>query len=406
MHEDTLRDTASIPACFEKQGVDAHSLSPVRLDARRASDLQPAWSFTTNAKHELRHDETLDFAFFVHARTARDILCTYPHLAGHDEDAIYDTFDRHPVHVASPIRVRLGSKTLHGELIGVPLHPKRYREQLRSVRASVVEALRYCKTRRVKIVGLGALLPSMTQYGRALVDHSDSVGITTGHSFTACCIAQHVRRVEELLNSAQSVAIIGAAGSTGRAAISALMQDGVARRMTLVDLPERLPGLAKSLQPQDNEMRLSSDLLDIRRSSVVVCVTNSPTAILRSEHLSPGCIVIDDAQPENITFETVRERPDVIVIKCLAKVPNLDCPFDFGLLPNASKSANREITFTCLAETIALAASGRSGHFTIGSPSSDQIQQISEMAARHGIGIAPFHSFPEIGSLHQHPRFC
>lgn len=401
MHEDTL----SNPASFGESKPSTSRHPPATINAPGTTSSASSWSFTTNAKHVLQQDRDLDFAFFVHARTTQDILNTYPHLHGQTEDAIYDTFQRHHVHVASPIHVQIGSQTLHGELIGVPLHPKRYREQLRSVRESLTEALRYCKTRNTKIIGLGALLPSMTQYGRALMDRSAGVGITTGHSFTAHCIAQHVRRIEELLRSEQSVAIVGAAGSTGQAAMKALMQDGVIRRMTLIDLPERLAALAKNLPLQNNELHISSALSDVKNSSVVVCVTNSATAILRSEHLPRGCIVIDDAQPENITLETVLTRPDVTVIKCLARVPNLNCPFDFGLLPPASKSAGREITFTCLAETITLAASRQSGHFTIGSPSSAQIQQIAEMASKHGIEIAPFHSFPEIGSLEEHPRF-
>lgn len=408
MHEHTFNDAATDHAFSDKPGVGTRLRSAddeTGKPLKHQASTQQTLSFTTNAKNQTRRESPLDFAFFVHARTTRDILCTYPHLEGHAEEAIYETFQRHHVHVASPIDVRVGSATLHGELIGVPLHPQRYRDQLRSVRESLVAALHYCQTRGAKIVGLGALLPSMTQYGRALIGHSAGVGITTGHSFTAYCIAEHVRQIEASLGSEQSVAVVGAAGSTGQATIKALMQDKIARRLTLVDLPERLRTLTENFRAENGVILISSNLSDIRHSAVVVCVTNSATAILRPEHLSPGCVVIDDAQPENITFETARQRPDVMVIKCLARIPNLECPFDFGLLPNLSDKSDQEIAFTCLAETIALAACNHSGHFTIGSPTTVQIQQIAEMASSHGIGIAPFHSFPEIGSLHRHPRF-
>lgn len=367
--------------------------------------MRSALSSTTNKQYKTDYEGPLDFAFFVHARDVRDIFTIYPHLNGHSEADAYDTFARHHAHIGCTIEVPCGGATLYGELIGVPLVVRDFRRQLRSVRESLFAALDYCESRQTRIVGLGALLPSMTQFGRVLAERSGSIGITTGHSFTAHAIAEHVRTVESLLGAPQSVAIVGAAGSTGRAAIHALSADSVSRRLTLVDLPERLRSLSDIAPPPTQETIITADLASIRHSSVVVCVTNSTTAILRPEFLAPDCIVIDDAQPENITYAIARQRPDVVVIKCLARVPRLQCPFDFGLLPNAPHNSKQEIVFTCLAETVTLAASGHTGHFTIGSPTREQIASIAGAASRLGITIAPFHSFPEVGEVHDHPRF-
>lgn len=362
-------------------------------------------SHTTNVRCQSDYQGSLDFAFLVHARDVNDIRQTYPHLKGCDEDVVFEHFGRTPVHVGAELEVRFGDTHLRGELIGVPLHPRQFRRQLVSVRESLKIALEYLESRGTKIAGLGALLPSLTQYGRILVGENPSVGITTGHSFTAHCIAEQVRQIEELLGETQAVAVVGAAGSTGQAVIKALGMDKVERVLTLIDLPERQKTLEALASEVDASVQCSSDLSAIKQCSVVVCVTNSPSAILRSEHLGDGCIVIDDAQPENIAYETVRERPDVTVVKCLAHIPHLHCPFDFRLLPPGLCHADKGITFTCLAETVALALSRHVGHFTIGAPTYDQIRRIAEIASSFGIGVAPFHSFPQIGPVHDLPRF-
>jgi predicted amino acid dehydrogenase len=362
-------------------------------------------TFSTDERNKIDYDGALDFAFIVHARHVDDIIRTYPHLHGHSKSDIVREFDRHHVHVGSWITATHGGRTLRGELIGVPLNHGHIRHQLRRVRESLHFALEYCSWRQTRVVGLGALLPSLTDYGRSLIEHANGIGITTGHSFTAYAIAEHVRAIESLLGAPQSVAIVGAAGSTGRACIHVLLADPVHRSLTFVDLPNRLRGLAEIIPGSRSKIAVTSDLSAICRSSVVVCVTNSSKAILRPECLAPNCIIIDDAQPENISFAMAQQRPDVIVIKCLARVPGLKCPFDFGLFSHMPTNAEQEIVFTCLAETVTLAASGHCGHFTIGSPTPAQITGIAEMASRVGVTIAPFHSFPEIGEVQSHRAF-
>lgn len=362
-------------------------------------------SFTTNQRHPVKYDGPLDFAFILHPRSIPDILRTYPHLCEETDDHVIETIARHSTHVCCSVEAHFNGSLVRGEVIAVPFLPREFRNQPRNVRESLFSIFDYCSTRQTRIIGLGGLLPSITRFGSVLAERSGNVGITTGHSFTAYSIAEYVRQIESLLGSTQSIAIVGAAGSTGRAIILALFAHATPRRFTLVDLPQRLPSLSEVIPPPDQEIVISADLSAIRHSSLVICVTNATKAIIQPEFLRHGCIVIDDAQPENISFEAARHRPDVIVIKCLARIPRLECPYDFGLFPHPPNDSTNEIAFTCLAETIALAASNHVGHFTIGSPTPKQINHIGEMAFALGISIAPFHSFPEIGTVHDHPRF-
>src|SRR5665213_3172761 len=126
---------------------------------RGAAHMENTVSHSTNKQHRIDYEGPLGFAFFVHARDVRDILSTYPHLEGYPEQAIYDIFSQHHVHIGCSIEVLLGDSTLHGELIGIPLIARDFRSQLRSVRESCFSALDYCRSRQTRIVGLGALLP-------------------------------------------------------------------------------------------------------------------------------------------------------------------------------------------------------------------------------------------------------
>ncbi len=326
----------------------------------------------------------------------------YPHLANMPEEHAFAILSQHPVHVCCQMDAALDNSILHGELIGIPFNPSQYRTQLRGVRHALTETLKYLQDRNVRIAGLGALLPSMTRLGETLLTHAGPIGITTGHSFTAYAIAEHVREIERLRGAPAHVAIIGAAGSTGQAAFLSLIADEAARRFTLIDLPQRLSATRQTMSSHARQIHVTADLAAVRECSVVICVTNATTAIIPSDILAQDAVIIDDAQQENVSYQTITERPDVTVIKCLAQVPELNCPFDFGLFPASEFPAKQHIVFTCLAETIALAASRHVGNFTVGIPTPSQIAYIAKVASSMGITIAPFHSFPQIGEIPSH----
>jgi hypothetical protein len=82
------------------------------------------------------------------------------------------------------------------------------------------------------------------------------------------------------------------------------------------------------------------------------------------------------------------------------KFPGLSCPLDLGLFGEESDpELTRELTFTCLAETILLAAAGHQGNFTIREPSDEQLALLQYLAEQLEIGIPSMHSFPEIGFI-------
>lgn len=288
-------------------------------------------SITTNQAYIPSFKGPLDFAFLVHPRNIKDIICAYPEWSLLAEDTALRRAQKSSAHVISPIQCAMNGSILHGELIAIPYTPERMYAQRREVRRALLDAIQYCENRGARIAGLGALLPSVSQAGRALARKFSGIGVTTGHTYTAIAIAEHVRAVEHCMGSGLRVVVLGAAGSTGRATVSCLRKDYGERDLVLVDLPEKHSILERVASRQQGRVQVSTSLEAIRDADILVCVTNATGALVTPDLLPENCIVIDDAQPENVSRDTIDHRPDVTVIKCLAHVPSLRCPFDLGL---------------------------------------------------------------------------
>lgn len=356
-------------------------------------------SVVTDERYRPDHWGDLDFAFLVHPRTVRDVWHTYPELWGRPAAEVMEELRHIDTHVISSIDVGWEGRRFHGELVGIPYLPEELIRDPHGARSALREVLRYCGYRGARMVGLGALLPSLTRAGSMLANEFHAPGITTGHGYTALAIAWHVAGVSCVLGlDSPSVAVVGAAGSTGRAAIRCMNRLGE-QNLILVDRPEKHALLQRFAGELDGNVRIGTDLSALRQARIVVCVTNSVRALIQADMLSEGCVVIDDAQPENVSRQVAEERPDVTVLKCLAHVPGLNFPFDMEFFPKSLREQTREYTYTCLAETILLSAAGCRDHFSIGDPTLSQLIQLEELADRWNVGIAPFHSFPSVGMV-------
>ncbi len=341
----------------------------------------------------------MDFAFVVHPRSIADIRRAYPALASLADDSLVHRVQGQSFHVIGKIDWLGCGMPVSGELLAMPFLPAELLTQRDRVVQVLHAALDYCEERGARIVGLGGLLPSATRAGRALTGGPRRVGVTTGHSYTAVAIAQYVRNVESALDGGARIAVLGAAGSTGRAALRCLARGGRQREMILIDQPVKRRVLEDLADEIGGLVGVATSLDSIKAADVLVCVTNASRALVTADMLAESCVVIDDAQPENVSLATVHSRPDVVVVKCLARVPKLRCTFDFGLFASAERAYRQEWTFTCLAETLMLAAAGHCGDYTIGDPTAPQMKQLAGLARRFGIGTQVYHSFPEIGEI-------
>jgi len=243
-----------------------------------------------------------------------------------------------------------------------------------------------------KVVGLGAYTSIVGDAGISVAARSP-VFVTSGNSFTVAVTLQTIERCAKLMGvklSDASLCVIGATGSIGR--ILSLLMGGKVRKISLVaPRVEKLLVLSDKLRERYPrlEVRVSTETRKcLPEADVVVTTTSAVEPVVDVGILRPGAIVCDVARPPDVSEESARNRPDVLVVESgEVKLPEgTKVTYDLGL-PEG-------IAYACLAETILLALSGRLEHFTVGrSLSEEKVRIIGELGRVHGFELAGIRSF-------------
>ena len=342
-----------------------------------------------------KHDGPLDFMHVIHPRAVVDKRRPFPLMRGLTAMTVASLQPR--CTVLGPIDVPIGGRLLRGELVSIPHAPHEMLDGLSDARDALIKVLDYAEHREANFVSLGALIPSISRQGRLLKKARPHMAITTGHGFTAVTIAQMVEDIEKEIGSDGVVAVMGAAGSTGRAALRCMFRRSPRRRVLAVDLPQQMSKIPEIPGWNPTVHRLTTVKEEIKEAAIVVCVTNAVGGILQADDFGPNTVILDDAQPENVDISVLDARPDLRVVKCLTRIPGLHCPFEMGLF--TAEHLDPEVNFTCLAEIILSAAERHPASCVVGDPTNEQLQYLEAAAQRHGVRPAEFFSFPSIGAI-------
>ncbi len=384
------------------------------------------------------------FAFLLHPLTESNYADIDPslrvlsakqirRLAG----CVADNFD--PFVIGDARIVSDTGQSAYGEFIIVP---RTARELVGMPAADAFEeiqiAAQIAKQRGAKIIGLGAYTSVITRGGLLLKDEQ-MPALTTGNSYTAVTGRQSIEEALRQMGRSlaeSTVAVVGAAGSIGRA-ISILLardagklilignpSDSVAGKRRIMKvageilyrlwqsarqqqqgaefaegslaarLASRLPGsgaqwtkaewvkLAEAVEP----LNLLYAGCDSKRllplADVIVTATSAVDHIVTSEHLKEGAVVCDISRPGNISRETKRNRRDVFVI-------------DGGVvrLPGASTlnfntDLDVDLAYACMAETMILALEQRYADTSLGiGLDMAQVLEFDRLAERHGFKV-------------------
>lgn len=328
-----------------------------------------------------------DYVFLVHPRSFDDIYRKYPDFRTLPERFLEKLmFDWPCVTLAEMNGVKSKEgKPLNGLLMSVSFTPSMMRKKPKLFKEKIAEAVREASLTGAKIIGLGGLIPSFTKYGTTLKKFANGSGLTTGHSYAAYTITNYVEQVLNFENSRRPVvAILGAAGSTGSLTVERIIERNIRAKLLLLDVPKKAKRLDASTERYREKCRspidISVDLSSLKLADVIVVVTNAEEAIIRPEHVTHGAVIIDDTQPRNTSEGLLKEAT---VIDVLSHVPGLKHNFDLGLIKEQP-----DITFTCLAETIILAAHSWQGDFSIGIPGISKVKEIASMAENYGAAPA------------------
>lgn len=379
----------------------------------------PVTKFFSNDDNE----DGPQFAFLVHPRTdnlqdedvygGNDIYRPYPffrHLFFLIGDScatnFIRTYSKRVVPITlSNIKVTRGSWSLEGVLLSTVRTPGQLVRGGKSTRPHLLDLYRLAARKAVQRVGLGALLPSMTRYGKDFINSNvgeNRPGVSTGHAYTGYMIVEFLRKIilsREDSGYSPKVAIVGAAGGTGGAVLQVLALDAENWRnatLHLIDLPKQLEKLATlqtNLVVKGLKVTIGVEMAALADYDYVVVVTAATGTIIKPEYVRPGTVIIDDSQPRNTSPELV--DAGVYVIDVLARINGLDCGFDFGF--RALDGKDTTVTFTCLAETILATAAHDVSDLAVGDVTEEVVKRtlkIAEYGKRCGlVGELPLYSF-------------
>lgn len=343
------------------------------------------------------------FAFLGHPRHRYEITKKYPFFKFLPE-RIADFILKHlwPITISriEGLKSRQG-KPLRGWIIIVPMTPRQMTENKDLARKRIIQAACFAAKKGAKIMGLGGLTASFSRGGlditEALASKKIKIGITSGRAYTSWTVTQNVFTIAEILKlniDNIKVAIVGAAGSIGSACTSILLKGGI-KNILLIDLGRKKDFLDKLIYDHKNIydtslISISHQIHDIKGYDIIISATNAPEAKIRSEDLSSGSIIVDDAQPSDVDPEIVKTRDDVLVIEGgVIHAPGINPHFNIGL-------KHKEDVYCCLAEIMILAYAEWKDNFSTGRLSFDSIDKIVAISKELGFRLAEFQNFQKV----------
>ncbi|MCE5197575.1 MAG: NAD(P)H-binding protein [Armatimonadota bacterium] len=336
------------------------------------------------------------FAFIMHPLSAkRDISRKYPFVK-----VLPESWIEFALRYKSPMDVShiTGVKSItgveaEGWFVGCPLTPKLLLElPIEEVWKKIIATAKLAEDHGAKIIGLGAFT-SVVGDGGVTVANNVNIAVTTGNSYTVATAIQGSLEGAKLMGiepNKAHVAVVGATGSIGKTCAHILSK--TADSVTLVgrsvdrldEAASRIAEVAKGTVSTTTDVEQG-----IKDADIVITVSSAVDAIIEPHFIKRGAVVCDVARPRDVSVRVQQERDDVLVIEGgVVEVPgdDVNLNFNFGFPPKTA--------YACMSETMMLALDGRYENFTLGKDVSvDQVEQITQIANKHGFKLAGFRSF-------------
>ncbi len=343
-------------------------------------------------------DSEYAFAFLVHPRNLEDVYRKYPFFKYFPKKfVLWFLLHFWPVVVSeiTGLKSQINKNDIKGYIISIPITAHQMLENRELSVGKIIDALKLAEKKGVKIAGLGALTSSVTKGGLDLVGKT-SVNITTGHAYTAYTVTSNVFKLVEILGIDKSkavVAVVGATGSIGSSSAKIMARAGFGD-FILID-QERKKHLFGELIMDLKELnknikiKISHKINSIKQADIIITATNAPEALVMSEDLKSGAIIVDDAQPSDVAPE-VLDREDVLVVEGgVVHTSNIKSNFNFGLKDEFDN-------FCCLCEVMILASKKWNNHYVLNRATLELVDEISKDGDVLGFRLADFQNFKEV----------
>jgi fatty aldehyde-generating acyl-ACP reductase len=335
------------------------------------------------------------FGFIIHPIDVKDVARKFAVASRFPDHVIERVLPLVPALTTSHITgvQSLNGAKAEGWFVSVPLTPRLMMEKLPEAKVikRIISAGRKAADQGAKIVGLGAFTSVVGDAGITVANNLD-IAVTTGNTFTAATALMGIEYAAQRLEidlSRQTIAVLGASGSIGKACARILAQKGM--QVTIVARDRsRLEELARLIHEESGaDVRIETDLsAAVRSAGVVVAVTSAMEAVIDAGDIRPGAIVCDVSRPRNVSKAVAQQRQDVLVFEGgVVSVPGqVDFGLNFGFPPGTS--------YACMAETMILALEGRYENYSLGRDLDvAKVREISALAEKHGFKLAGLRSF-------------
>jgi len=279
-----------------------------------------------------------------------------------------------------------------GYIVAVLLSGKQMKELDRHlVERRIIEAILFTQDKLgAERIGLGAYTAPMTRNGLAVIRHpAIKAKITHGDALSAASavpIVKECSRLKGIDIAAATIAVVGAYGIVGKAA-ALLLGELNPRTMILTGHNHnKLAAVSKELSGCfQGEIICSADNSTIREADIVILSITSDGYIVFPKDLKKNAIVVDMAQPHNMSQEVCNLRPDVLRVDGgYMSIADINLRFKMG--------PPRGTTFACLTETIISTLSGDRDHH-VGPVEMDFARSIMPLANSLGFEVAPLTNF-------------
>lgn len=329
------------------------------------------------------------FAFVIHPLSPKHAAKRYP-VAKYLPDSLLEGIMKgmkpQIISEITGIKSITGAETT-GVFIGVPLTPHMMigGVPLEHSYSKIVQATEMAKAEGADIIGLGAFTAVVGDGGITIAERSP-IAVTTGNSYTVATAIEGVLKACNLLEiepGRATLAVVGATGSIGRTCAKVL-SESFSKTILIGRDADRTEKVASEIPGAS----WSTKVEDIREADAIVTVTSAGAAIVEPEYLKPGSVICDVSRPRDVSIRVAKERPDVLVIEGgVVKVPgDVDFHFDFGF--------PQKTAYACMSETMILALESRLESYTLGKDVSvSQVEEMHNLATKHGFELAGFRSF-------------
>ncbi len=259
------------------------------------------------------------------------------------------------------------------------------------VERRIIDAIRFTQDKLgAERIGLGAYTAPMTRNGLSVLKYPEiTAKITHGDALSAASAVPTViecARLRGIDITTATIAVVGAYGIVGKAATLLLGEQNPHTMILTGHNHNKLAAVGRELSTCfQGEIVCSADNSAIRKADIVILSVTSDGYIVGPQDLKKNAVVVDMAQPHNMSHEVCTQRPDVLRVDGgYMSIADINLRFKMG--------PPRGTSFACLAETVVSTLSGDHDHH-VGPVDMDFARGIMPLANSLGFEVAPLTNF-------------